>query len=152
MSSPVKTSAILPAMSYWKFIFLCMITLGMYQVYWLWRLWEIERLSRKETYRFRSSLRAVLAEFTNFILFSRLQELVIKKKYVPRVNVTLLAALYLIAGFAGFISPTASKRQVMVFYLQPLSHPYYSFRLLRCRISMSQVLKGNSYRLQKTGG
>ena len=84
-----------------KFIFLSAITAGVYQVYWLWRMWETVRNAKEETYRFRSSLRALFGTLSVFWLFPQLYKLAEGKGYRAKVPAELLATLYFIAAILG---------------------------------------------------
>lgn len=92
-------------LSYKKFIFLSIITLGLYQVYWGWQVWETVRNSKNETYRFRSSLRALFLHFSGLSLFPQLQELAVEKGYKSGVGIKVIALLYLFAGLIAGIVP-----------------------------------------------
>jgi uncharacterized membrane protein len=85
-----------------KFVLFSILTLGCYDIYWAWRVWETVRRSRNEVFKFKSSLRAYLMVLSNFILFPQLLELAAKKGYVSSVNrVKMIATIYAAAVLIG---------------------------------------------------
>lgn len=100
-----KPKTVKLSMSSKKFIFLSFITLGMYQMYWAWKVWETMRNSEQATYGLKSSIRAFFLEFSSFWLFPRLRSLAVEHGYEKKVNVELLALAYLLFGFALCLLP-----------------------------------------------
>lgn len=79
-----------------RFIIISVLTFGMYSTYWSWRAWETVRRSKKQNYRISSSVRGYFGLISNFSLFPQLKELAEAKGYGSKIDVTLLAGLYLI--------------------------------------------------------
>ena len=83
------------------FVLLSLLTLGLYQAYWSWRLWEMVRRSKDESYRFPSSLRGFFSAISNFWLFPAVRDLAASKGYESNIDVQLLAGIYLFLGIAA---------------------------------------------------
>ncbi len=79
-----------------RFVIFSVLTLGTYPAYWAWRAWETVRRSKKQSYRFKSSVRGYFNIISNFSLFPQLKELAEAKGYKSRMDATSVAALYLL--------------------------------------------------------
>jgi hypothetical protein len=87
-----------------EFVFLSLITLGMYQGYWAWRVWETVRHSKGHTYKVNSTVRGVVLVVSNFGMFSQIRDLADENGYKSNFNVGMLAYGYLaLSVFTSFL-------------------------------------------------
>lgn len=99
-----------------KFVVLSVLTLGLYQTYWAWRMWEIVRCSNGETYRFKSSLRALFLSIGSFWLFPAVYEVAKAKGCENEVKPRDVAIFYLAVGFlSGGLQDVLEGRVLLSF-------------------------------------
>ncbi|PKK35581.1 hypothetical protein BWI96_15855 [Siphonobacter sp. SORGH_AS_0500] len=71
-----------------KFVFLCFITAGLYQLWWSYKAWRF--FKQKQELAITPALRALFGLFFLWPLFSRIKDFSKKEGYKPRFNPFLL--------------------------------------------------------------
>jgi hypothetical protein len=84
-----------------KFLWMSLLTLTLYDVYWVYRTWKRIRMRTGES--FSPFWRTFLAPFTCFGLFARIHRQAREQGLQPRWHPDVLAIAYLVLSFAWLV-------------------------------------------------
>ena len=93
-----KFSNVLPV---WKFIFLVIITFGLYEVVWFYRTWKF--FMEKDKLNISPFWRAIFAIFFIYSLFKRILALAKKEGYKESYSPSNLTVVFILFAFSGYL-------------------------------------------------
>ena len=85
----------------WRFLLLCVLTFGVYELYWFWKTWE--RVKRVDGSDIWPIARAIFAGFTYFSLLTDLNMQLAARNSARQLSSGLGLGFLLSSGGEGFL-------------------------------------------------